>query len=143
MLAICYCIHVKFFVFVSISNIYFSIFIIYFIFHPSFFILSPLLYLICMMNSKVHMYRYPLTLHPSPLNTNTITVRTELYVCSNKTCDKTYRFPRYNDVSKVSKDVISHSTFFILHLTYRITTLHTHTHTYINMYKCTCFLTGH
>jgi hypothetical protein len=73
-----------------------------------------------MMNSKVHMYRHPLTLHPSLLNAIIITVRTELYVCSNKTCDKTYRFPRYNDVSKVSDGVVSHSIFFTLHVTYKI-----------------------
>ena len=123
---------------ISISNFFnllltFSFFLSFFhslfICHFS----SPLFYSICILNSKFLMYLFSLTHHPSLLNATIITVRTELYVCTNETCDKTYRFPRYNDVSKVSKGAVSHPIFFTLHVTYRIM----NQCTYINTQICT------
>ena len=53
--------------------------------------------------------RYLLLLFRTLIGTqiNVITARTELNICGSKSCGATYRFPRYNDVSKV--------TFFIFH----------------------------
>ena len=48
--------------------------------------------------------------------TRIFTARTELYICGNKSCEKTYRFPRYNDVSKVTDYILFCPTFIFFML---------------------------